>query len=76
MMIKLTCTSYAKIEAARKNAHLCAVKKNNMQGKSFDLDKYYTKIRSSFQRVFLRHNKGLSYTGIAKNQFAEFMSTI
>jgi IS5 family transposase len=38
------CTSPARIAAARKNVHLCAVKKNNMQGKNFDLDKYYTKI--------------------------------
>lgn len=70
------CTSPAKIAAARKNVHLCAVKKNNMQGKNFDLDKYYTKIRSPFERVFSRDNKRLRYIGIAKNQFAEFMKAI
>jgi len=70
------CTSPAKIAAARKNVHLCAVKKNNMQGKNFDLDKYYTKIRSPFERVFSKDNKRLRYIGIAKNQFAEFMKAI
>jgi IS5 family transposase len=70
------CTSPAKIAAARKAVHLCAVKKNNMQGKNFALDKYYTKIRSPFERVFSRDNKRLRYTGIAKNQFAEFMNAI
>jgi IS5 family transposase len=70
------CTSPAKIAAARKDVHLCAVKKNNMQGKNFALDKYYTKIRSPFERVFSRDNKRLRYTGIAKNQFAEFMNAI
>jgi IS5 family transposase len=70
------CTSPAKIAAARKNVHLCAVKKNNMQGKNFDLDKYYTKIRSPFEHVFSGDNKRLRYIGIAKNQFAAFMKAI
>ena len=70
------CTKPARIAAARKNLHLCAVKKNNMKGKDFDLDKYYTKIRSPFERVFSQSNKRLRYIGIAKNQFAEFMNAI
>jgi len=70
------CTATAKIAAARRGVHLCAVKKNNMKGKNFDLDKYYTKIRSPFERVFAQDNKRLRYLSIAKNQFAEFMSAI
>lgn len=70
------CTVHAKISAARKEVHLCAVKKNNMKDKNFDLDKYYTKIRSPFERVFSKDNKRLRYIGIAKNQFAEFMNAI
>jgi IS5 family transposase len=70
------CTATAKIAAARRGVHLCAVKKNNMKGKNFDLDKYYTKIRSPFERVFAQDNKRLRYLGIAKNQFAEFMNAI
>jgi IS5 family transposase len=70
------CTSSARIAAARKEVHLCAVKKNNMKCKNFDLDKYYTMIRSPFERVFSKDNKRLRYIGIAKNQFAEFMNAL
>ena len=70
------CTATAKIAAARRGVHLCAVKKNNMKGKNFDLDKYYTKIRSPFEHVFAQDNKRLRYLSIAKNQFAEFMNAI
>ena len=37
------CTQSAKTAADRKGVHLCAVKKNNMIGKNFDLDRYYSK---------------------------------
>lgn len=70
------CTSAARIAAAKKSIHLCAVKKNNMNGKNFDLDKYYTKIRSPFEHVFSKDNKRMRYIGVAKNQFAAFMSAI
>ena len=70
------CTSSARIAAAKKAVHLCSIKKNNMKGKNFDLDKYYTKIRSPYERVFSKDNKRLRYIGIAKNQFAEFMNAI
>ena len=70
------CTSSARISAAKKRVHLCAVKKNNMKGKNFELDKYYTKIRAPLERVFSKDNKRLRYIGIAKNQFAEFMNAI
>lgn len=70
------CVAPAKLAAARRGVHLCAVKKNNMKDKNFDLDRYYTFIRSSFERVFSQDNKRLRYVGIAKNQFAEFMNAI
>jgi IS5 family transposase len=60
----------------RIKVHLCAIKKNNMRDKNFDLDRYYTFIRSPFERVFSQANKRLRYIGIAKNQFAEFMNAI
>lgn len=49
---------------------------NNMQGKNLDLDKYYTKIFSLFERVFSQDNKRVRYIRIAKNQFTEFMNAI
>ena len=70
------CVAPARIAAARKGVHLCAIKKNNMKEKNFDLDRYYTFIRSPFERVFSKANKRLRYVGIAKNQFAEFMNAI
>ncbi len=32
------CVAPARIAAARKGVHLCAIKKNNMKEKNFDLD--------------------------------------
>lgn len=70
------CTFPAMVVAKAKGVHLGAVKKNNMKGKNFDLDKYYTKLRSPFERVFSQDNKRVRYIGIAKNQFATFMNAI
>lgn len=70
------CVAPARIAAARKGIHLCAIKKNNMKEKNFDLDRYYSSIRSPLERVFSQDNKRLRYIGIAKNQFAEFMNAI
>ena len=70
------CTKPARISARRQAVHLCAVKKNNMKGKNYDLDRYYTKIRSPFERIFSKDNKRLRYIRVAKNQFAAFMSAL
>ncbi|MGB4191293.1 MAG: hypothetical protein WBJ81_01935 [Rickettsiales bacterium] len=66
----------ARLPAARKGVHLCAIKKNNMRDKNFDLDRYYSSIRSPLERVLSQDNKRIQYIGIAKNQFAEFMNAI
>lgn len=73
---KAYCMSPTTTTAAKANLHLCAIKRNNMRGKNFDLDKYYTKLRSPFEGVFSKDNKRLRYLGLAKNQFAEFMNAI
>jgi IS5 family transposase len=70
------CAAPAKNAAHTKGVHLAAIKKNNMIGKNFDLDKYYIKVRSPLERVFSKDNKRLRYISIAKNQFAEFMNAI
>ena len=70
------CTKPAVLAALRKNVHLAAIKKNNMRGKNFDLDRFYTKMRSPYERVFSKQNRRVRYVGIAKNQFAEFMNAI
>ena len=70
------CGKKAKRGAAKHNCHLAAIKKNNMLTKNKDLDKWYTKIRSPYERVFSQRNKRVRYVGIAKNQFAAFMEAI
>ena len=62
--------------AKANNLHLCAIKKNNMKGKNFDLDKWYCALRSPYERVFSNCSKRTRYRGIAKNQFHAFMQTI
>ncbi len=47
-----------------------------MKDKNYELDKYYSKLRAPYERVFLQDNKRVRYIGIAKNQFAEFMNAI
>lgn len=47
-----------------------------MKDKNKDKDKWYTKIRAPYERVFARRNKRVRYVGIAKNQFAGFMYAI
>jgi IS5 family transposase len=70
------CVKPAKQAAQRKNVHLAAIKKNNMKGKNRDLDRWISGIRSPYERVFSKQNRRTRYTGIAKNQFAEFMNAI
>ena len=68
------CTKPAQKVAAKNNVHLAAIKLNSMRDKNKDLDKWRTKIRYPFERVFSKRNKRVRYLGIAKNQFAEFMN--
>ena len=70
------CLEDSQKAAKIKNVHLVAIKKNNMKGKNKDLDRWVTKIRSPYERVFSKDNKRVRYVGIAKNQFAEFMKAI
>ena len=68
------CTSPARKTAVIKGVHLAAIKLNNMKTKNKDLDKWYSKMRSPYERVFSKSNKRVRYLGIRKNQFAEFMN--
>tara|TARA_B100001123_G_scaffold323368_1_gene363035 strand:- start:73 stop:1044 length:972 start_codon:yes stop_codon:yes gene_type:complete len=70
------CTKPAKRAAFRKGCHLAAIKKNNMIGKNKDLDRWYSGLRSPYERVFSQRNKRVRYRGVAKNQFAAFMETL
>lgn len=70
------CTKPAKQAAARKDCHLAAIKKNNMKDKNADQDRWYSKIRAPYERVFSGESKRTRYKGIAKNQFSAFMQAI
>ena len=70
------CTKPAKTIAAIKSVHLCAPKKKNMKGKNYDLDRYYTKLRAPFERVFSHSPKRTRYIGLVKNQFAAIFEAI
>ena len=47
-----------------------------MKDKNVDLDKYYSKLRKPYERVFAHQNRRVRYVGIAKNQFSEFMNAL
>lgn len=70
------CTKPAIQAAGRKGIHLAAIKKNNMKGKNRDLDRWYSGIRSPYERVFSQRNKRVRYRGVMKNQFSAFMNAI
>ena len=70
------CTAPAKKAAAKKDCHLRAIKKNNMHGKNKDQDRWFSGLRSPYERVFSHQNKRVRYKGVAKNQFAELMKAI
>lgn len=70
------CTEPALTEAERRDLHLAAIKKNNMRGKNFDLDRWISKIRVPFERVFSKEPKRVRYRGVTKNQFAAFAQAL
>lgn len=73
---KRYCTAPA-VNAAKKNGcHLAAIKMNNMKDKNRDKDRWYSSLRSPYERVFSQRERRVRYRGIEKNQFAAFMSAI
>lgn len=70
------CAKPCQIIAKKKGLHLAAVKNNNMKDKNKDKDKWYSKVRAPYERVFAKRNKLVRYVGIAKNQFSGFMYAI
>lgn len=70
------CDINAKKAASKRGLHLAAVKKNNMLGKNKDLDRWYTKLRSPYERVFSKTSHRVRYLGVEKNQFTAFMEAI
>jgi len=60
-------------EILRRGLHPMIIKRNNMKDKNPDLDRWITKLRCPFERVFSKQNKRVRYKGCEKNQGAEFL---
>ena len=70
------CVKPATLTAQKQGVHLAAIKKNNMKDKNRDQDRWYSGIRSPYERVFSQRNKRVRFNGVSKNQFAAFMSAV
>ena len=70
------CTGPAVREAERRAIHLAAIKKTNMRGKNPDLDRWISKLRAPFERVFSKEPKRVRYRGLPKNQLAAFAQAL
>ena len=67
------CTSDAVIELEKRGCYNATIKKNNMKGKNKDLDKWRSKMRFPYERVFSKLQKKCRYVGRLKNQFTMLM---
>lgn len=60
-------------EILRRGLHPMIILRNNMKDKNPDLDRWITKLRCPYERVFSKQNKRVRYKGCEKNQGAEFL---
>ena len=70
------CLSSARDAACKRGCYLAAIKKNNMNGKNKDLDRWITGIRSPYEHVFSQRERRVRYRGVAKNQFSAYMQAM
>ena len=63
-------------EMLRRGLHPMVIKRNNMKDKDVDLDRWISKLRSPYERVFSKQNNRVRYKGVVKNQGAEFMHAV
>ncbi|MDX1920017.1 MAG: transposase [Candidatus Caenarcaniphilales bacterium] len=70
------CSKKLEERLEKRNCTPRAVKRNNMKNKNRDFDRYITKWRGPFERMFSRMRKRARYIGKVKNYFAEMMDCI
>ena len=70
------CGNRCKKESLINGCELAAIKRNNMKGKNRDLDRFNSKLRSPYERVFSKQRKRTRYIGVVKNQFSCFMESL
>ncbi len=63
------CIKRAQIILKSKGCHDATIKKRNMKAKNKDKDRWLTKLRAPYERVFSKRNKRVRYRGQAKVQF-------
>jgi len=63
-------------EMLRRGLHPMVIKRKNMKDKNADLDRWITKLRCPYERVFSKQNNRVRYKGVVKNQGAEFMHAV
>jgi IS5 family transposase len=56
--------------------HPMIIKRKNMKDKNADLDRWITKLRCPYERVFSKQNNRVRYKGVVKNQGAELMYAV
>ena len=70
------CTKPARKVTQKNGCHLAAIQNNNMKEKNRDKDRWYSRLRAPYERVFSKRNQRVRYRGIAKNPFTAFMEAI
>lgn len=66
------CTKPAREEMVKRGLHDATIKLNHMRAKDRDKDRWLTKIRAPYERVFSKRDRQVKYQGVAKNQFRAF----
>lgn len=70
------CIKPARQTILANGCHDATIKKNNMKCKNQDLDRFHTKLRAPYERVFSKQRKRVRYRGVAKNQFTAFFQAL
>lgn len=60
----------------QRGLHPMIIKRNNMKDKNIDLDRWITKLRFPYERIFSKQNNRVRYKGVVKNQGAEFLYAV
>ena len=63
------CVNPAKSTLKRNGCHDATIKKANMKGKDTEKDRWISKMRSPYERVFAHRNRRVRYRGLEKVQF-------
>ena len=70
------CTAAAQSTMKRKSCHSAAIKKRNMVGKNRDKDRWLSKMRGPYERVFSKRSKHVRYRSQVKVQFQVAMNAM